>query len=231
MRPELRDRRQRHLYYIRIGVPYTQRCRRLAEEYDVSERRVQQDEQDMDEWLPDVTPLPAGLEQKASFLLAQHRQNTAAFEQLAGRARSDREDAEADVEGIRDRIAEVEAIGPEGFEDPDDHFQTLTRLYRQLDGAKSDVYRFGAEERRLRGEASDNVEAEFEMRQTSGQGVEKEPEELHVREERETEKKLLVGFDAVEELPGIDRASVVGAQFDGPTEDAATIEFEDDADG
>ena len=230
MRPELRDRRQRHLYYIRIGVPYTQRCRRLAEEYEVSERRVQQDEQDMDEWLPDVTPLPAALERMSGFLLAQHRSQTEAFEQLAGRAREGREEAEGDADDIRERIAEVERQGPEGFEDEETYFNQLTRLYRQLDSAKSDVYRFGAEERRLRREASDNVEAEFSMRQSSGQGVEKEPEELHVREERETEKKVLIGFDAVEELPGLDRASVVGAQFDGPTEDAATIAFEDDAD-
>lgn len=219
MRPELRERRRRHLYYLRIGVPYTQRCRRLAEEFDVTERAVQHDESIMDEWIQEVTPLPAALEQKAAFLLAQHRQNTAAFEQLAGRTREDREDAESDVEGIRERIAEVEAIGAEGFEDPDDYFTTLTRLYRQLDSAKADVYRFGSEERRLRREASDNVADEFEMRQSSGRGVEKQAEQLHVREEREvTERKVIAGIDLTD-LPGLDKANLVGAEYDGPAPD------------
>jgi len=224
----LRRRREKHLLLLRLGTGYRQRVRQLAEEFSVSESAIESDEARADTWIEDVANT-ASFEKKAAFLLHQHRSQTEALEQLGWNARANREDAEGDVEEVRERIAEVEAQGPESFEDEDNYWNLMVRLYRQLDSAKTDVFKWAREERQVRNDGAEHIESELEMRQSLGD-IEQVADEVHVTEERETAQKVLIGFDAVEELPGIDRASVVGAQFDGPTEDAATIEFEDDAD-
>lgn len=218
MKDRLRRRREKHLLLLRLGTGYRQRVRQLAREFDVSESAIESDEHRLDTWIDDVATT-ASFEKKASFLLHQHRSQTEALEQLGWNARERREDAEGDVEEVRERIAEVEAIGPEGFEDEDDYWNTLVRLYRRLDSAKTDVFKWAREERQVRNDGADNIEQEFEMRQSLGD-IEQVADELHIREEREvSERKVIVGFDAFEELPGLDRANLVGAEFDGPAPD------------
>ena len=227
MNDRLRRRREKHLLLLRLGTGYRQRVRQLAQKFDVTESAIESDEARLDTWIEDVANT-ASFEKKAAFLLHQHRSQTEALEQLGWNARANREDAEGDVEEVRERIAEVEAQGLESFEDEDNYWNLIIRLHRRLDSAKTDVFKWAREERQARNDGAENIESEFDLRQSLGD-IEQVADEVHVTEEREMEKKVLIGFDAVEELPGLDRANLVGAQFD-PTEDAATIEFEGDDD-
>lgn len=225
MTDRLRRRREKHLLLLRLGTGYRQRVRQLAEEFGVTESAVESDEARLDTWIEDVANT-ASFEKKAAFLLHQHRSQTDALEQLGWTARENREEAEGDVEEVRERIAEVEAVGPEGFEDEDDYWNLIVRLHRQLDSAKADVFKWAREERQVRNDGAENIESEFEMRQSLGD-IEKRAEELRVREEREvTERKVIAGFD-LSDLPGLDQANLVGAEFDGVGENAASIGFED----
>lgn len=228
MKDQLRRRREKHLLLLRMGTGYRERVGQLAREFGVTESAVESDEARLDSWIEDVATT-ASFEKKAAFLLHQHRSQTEALEQLGWNARERREAAEGDIQDIRDRIEEVEGIGPEGFEDEDAYWNTLIRLHRRLDSAKSDLFKWAREERQVRNDGADNVEEEFEMRQSLGD-IEQVADELHIQEERDVrERKVIAGvnFDA---FPGLDEANVIGGSFDGEPVDAPDIDEEDASD-
>jgi len=222
MRDDLRERRERHLLLVRLGIRFKERCRRLADEFDVSLNAVEKDDTRMDNWIDDVANT-ASFEKKAAFILYQHRSQAEGTEQLARNARQERADAEGRVEELEQRIEEVEAQGPESFEDEDDFYNTLIRFYRQLDSAESDVFKWQREERQERQAIAEMTQDEFDLRQSLGQ-IEKVADEVHVKEEVDvTERKVIAGVD-LSDLPGLSDASLVGADMD---EDAEEISIDE----
>lgn len=225
MREDLRRRRERHLLLVRLGIPFKERCRRLADEFDVSVNAVEKDDTRMDDWIDDVANT-ASFQKKAAFLLYQHRSQAEGTEQLARNARQERSAAEQRVAELEERINDIERQGPEAFEDEDDYWNTLIRFYRQLDSAESDVFKWQREERQERQAIAEMTQDEFDLRQSLGQ-IEKAADEIHIKEEREvTERKVIAGFDLAD-LPGLNEASLVGADMEMERE-AAEIALEDD---
>lgn len=233
MRDELRRRREKHLLYVRMGLSYTARMERLAEEFGVNKNTVEVDETRMDNWIEDIANT-ASFEKKANFLLYQHRSQTEAMEQLAQTAQQERRRANNRADDQQELLNEYKNASPEELMmEPEEYWTTLVDLARQVDEAEEDVYKWAHEERLQRSEVADQAMSEFEARQSLGE-IEKAADKLEVdMEKRVTERKVFAGID-LSEMPGIEKARLVGTTMDpedqSAMEGAADIEVEGTSD-
>ena len=214
MRDELRRRREKHLLYVRMGIPFSRRCERLANEFDVRKNTVEVDDGRMDNWVDDIANT-ASFEDKASFLLYQHRSQTEGLEQLVRNSQSNRNDAQERVSEIQEQIESFESASPEalGYDEAANYYSQLSDLYTQLGMARERAKDWASEERLQRQQIVEEVHDEFEMRQSLGD-IEKVADKLEVEQEvTSEERKVYAGLD-FEEFPGIENAALVGATVD-----------------
>lgn len=211
MNDDLRARREQHLLYIRLGVSYAERVRRLTEEFDATEAAVKKDETRMDDWMEDVANT-ASFEQRSAFLLYQHRSQTEGLERLARTAALEREQAVRREAQLQDTLTEYRNATPEELGiDPAEYYRTLSNLGRQANAASRGARDWAGEERRTRQAISENVMDEFEARQSLGD-IEEKADRLTLDVERAvTERKLIIGVDLDAALPGVEESRLIGA--------------------
>lgn len=222
--------------YIRMGLSYSARMERLAEEFGVRENTVEVDETRMDEWIDEIANT-ASFEKKANFLLYQHRSQTEAMEQLAQTAQQERRRANNRADDQQELLNEYKNSTPEELMmEPEEYYSTLIDLARQVDEAEEDIYKWANEERLQRSQVAEQAMEEFDARQSLGE-IEQVADKLEVdMEKRVEERKVFAGLN-LNEMPGIEEARLVGADLDRgdkaaheDDDDAVPIEMEDTTD-